>query len=293
MSSTGKELLARAIHTASPRAGGPFVAVNCGAIPEHLVEAELFGHERGAFTGAVAARAGHFREAHGGTLFLDEIHALPAPAQVKLLRALQESEVLPVGASRPARVDVRVIAAANVNLLAEVARGAFRSDLFYRLAVAILTLPPLRERAGDLDLLIDHLLARINDDSAGDPGYEPKRLAPGARAALRAHSWPGNVRELGNTLRRAALWTTGAVIHADDVREALLPAPASPHDATLLERQLGDGFALQELLGDVARHYLERALAEANGNKSRAAALLGFANHQTFTNWLRRYGDAR
>jgi DNA-binding NtrC family response regulator len=282
-SGTGKELLARALHYASPRARGPFVAVNCGAIAESLVESELFGHEKGAFTGAHSARPGHFREAHGGTLFLDEVAELPRAAQVKLLRTLQQGEVLAVGSSRPVPVDVRIVAAANRSLLGEVAAQRFRSDLYYRLAVAILVLPPLRERAGDLDLIIDHALEQINVEFAADPGYEPKRLQPAARAVLHAHGWPGNVRELLNTLRRAALWTPGAVMQAADVREALLPVPAPGQEA----RATGD---LPALLAEVARREIEGALRECEGNKTRAAEQLGLASHQTLTNWMRRYG---
>jgi DNA-binding NtrC family response regulator len=288
-SGTGKELLARAIHHGGARARGPFIAVNCGAIPESLVESELFGHEKGAFTGAVSARRGHFREADGGTLFLDELTALPLGAQVKLLRALQENEVTAVGASRAVPIDVRVIAASNRSALEAVSAGAFRSDLFYRLAVAILVLPPLRERLGDLDLLIDFILAQINGEAQLDPGYQPKRLDPAAREVLHTHPWPGNVRELWNSLRRAALWTPGALIRAGDLREALLPAPATAA-GPLLGRALGDGFDLSAVLAEAARHYLSRALDESGGNKSRAAALLGLASHQTLSNWLRRYG---
>jgi DNA-binding NtrC family response regulator len=287
-SGTGKELLARAIHHGSARARGPFIAVNCGAIPESLIESELFGHEKGAFTGASAARLGHFREAEGGTLFLDEFTELPLSAQVKLLRALQENEVTAVGSSRAVPVDVRIVAASNRNVLEAVGAGIFRSDLFYRLAVAILVLPPLRERLGDLDLLIDYVLNQINAESRNDPGYQAKKLEPAARAVLHAHPWPGNVRELWNTLRRAALWTPGATIRATDIREALLPAPAAA--GSLLRRPLGSGFDLSAVLGEVARHYLARALEESQGNKSRAAELLGFASHQTLSNWLRRYG---
>jgi transcriptional regulator with PAS, ATPase and Fis domain len=284
-SGTGKELLARALHQASPRRAQPFVAVNCGAIPEALVESELFGHEKGAFTGALAARLGHFREAHGGTLFLDEIGELPRAAQVKLLRTLQEGEVTAVGSSRAVAVDVRIIAASNRTLLHEVAAGRFRSDLYYRLAVAVLVLPPLRERTGDLDLLLDHGLKQINAEFAADPGYEPKRLTPAARAALHAHAWPGNVRELMNTLRRAALWTPGATVQGEDAREALLSAP-SPLEVTAGE------IDLPSHLAEIARRHLARALDAAGGNKSRAAAALGLASHQTLTNWIRRYGLA-
>ena len=288
-SGTGKELIARAIHQAGSGAAAPFIAVNCGALPEGLVESELFGHERGAFTGAVAARLGHFREAHGGTLFLDEVGELPLPAQVKLLRALQEQEVTPVGASRPVAVEVRVIAATHRNLLGQVAAGRFRADLFYRLAVAVLQVPALRDRPGDLHILIDNLLAQINSEHASDPGYQPKRLLPAALDALVRHSWPGNVRELQNTLRRAALWSTGNALSADDVRDALIQDPGSP-TGNVLGRSLGDGFSLPAVLGEVARHYLARGLAESDGNRTLAAGRLGLGSHQTLANWLARHG---
>jgi DNA-binding NtrC family response regulator len=289
-SGTGKELVARAIHRASPRAGRPFIAVNCGAIPAGLTESELFGHERGAFTDARTARLGHFREAAGGTLFLDEVAELPLHAQVKLLRTLQAGEVVPVGASAPIAVDVRIIAATHRNLLAEVSAGRFRSDLFYRLAVAVLVVPPLRERSGDVSLLVDHALEQVNAEGAADPGYVARRLTPAARNVLLSHAWPGNVRELFNTLRRAAIWSLEPSIDAETVREALLGDPrAAP---SVLDRPLGDGVALPEIMADVARHYLERALKEAEGNKTRAAALLGLGSHQSLTNWMERYGVA-
>jgi DNA-binding NtrC family response regulator len=288
-SGTGKELLARAIHRASPRRDEPFVAVNCGAIPAELVESELFGHEKGAFTGADRARKGHFEEARGGTLFLDEVGELPTLAQVKLLRVLQEGELVRVGSSKPVPVDVRVLAATNRDLLAEVAAGRFRADLFYRLAVAVLRLPPLSERQGDLGLLVDALLAQVNRESAGEPGYREKRLSAAARNLLLRHPWPGNVRELLNTLRRAAIWTPGEVIDAEDVQEALLPTPREPDDG-ILHRPLGPELHLPQLLAQVARHYLERALAEAHGNKTKAAALVGLPSYQTLTNWLKRHG---
>ena len=175
-SGTGKELLARAIHQASPRRDRPFVTVNCGAIAPDLVESELFGHEKGAFTGAGAQRRGYFEAAHTGTLFLDEIGELPKPAQVKLLRALQEGEVTRVGATAPTRVDVRILAATNRTLAAEVAAGRFREDLFYRLAVAVIDLPPLREREGDAGLLLDRLLDQVNRESGTEPGYSQRNF---------------------------------------------------------------------------------------------------------------------
>jgi transcriptional regulator with GAF, ATPase, and Fis domain len=225
-SGTGKELLARAIHAASPRRDRPFIAVNCGAIPAELVESELFGHEKGAFTGAVRERKGVFEAADGGTLFLDEVGELPLIAQVKLLRVVQEQTLTRVGAAQPVRVNARIIAAANRQLLTEIHAGRFREDLFYRLAVAVLKLPPLREREGDLSLLMDRLLAQVNQEGREDPGYQQKNLSPGARNLLLTYSWPGNVRELLNTLRRAALWSEGATITREDAQEALLLFPA-------------------------------------------------------------------
>ncbi len=288
-SGTGKELLARAIHRASPRFERPFVAVNCGAIPAELVEAELFGHEKGAFTGADRTRKGYFEATHDGTLFLDEINELPARAQVKLLRVLQEGEIVRVGSTKSISVDVRLVAATNRTLVKEITEGRFREDLFYRLAVAVLKLPPLRERPGDLGFLIDRLMEQVNVESTNEPGYQHKKVSASARNLLLKHSWPGNVRELLNTLRRAAIWSDGATITVEDAREALLPAPgAQPRD--VLDHGLGGSFSLPDLLGDVARQYLTRALKRAGGNKTRAAELVGLPSYQTLSNWLKRYG---
>ena len=285
---TGKELVARAIHRASPRRERPFIAVNCGALPPELVESELFGHEKGAFTGADRTRPGYFAAANGGTLFLDEIGELPAPTQVKLLRVLQEGAVVRVGATTPRKVNVRVIAATNRTLTEEVTERRFREDLFYRLAVAVLKLPPLRERAGDVGLLADRLMEQINAESATEPGYRDKKLSASARNIMLRHSWPGNVRELANTLRRAAIWSGGSVITADELRDALLP-PVHHYGSEVLGRPLGNGFSLPDLLAEVARHYLARAMEEASNNKTRAAELVGLASYQTFTNWLSKY----
>jgi transcriptional regulator with PAS, ATPase and Fis domain len=287
-SGTGKEMLARAIHRASPRKEKPFVAVNCGAIPGELIESELFGHEKGAFTGATQAKKGYFESADGGTLFLDELGDLPGPAQVKLLRVLQEDEVVRLGATKPLKLDVRIIAATNRTLTDEISAGRFREDLFYRLAVAVLKIPPLRERSGDVGLLIERLLAQVNREAAGEPGFKEKILSAGARNLLISHPWPGNVRELLNTLRRAAIWSEGTTISAEDAREALLPlTPRGSRD--LLGRPLGEGLNLPELLKEVARHYLARAMDDARGNKTKAAELVGLPSYQTLTNWLTRY----
>jgi len=288
-SGTGKELLARAIHKASPRRNKAFVAMNCGAIPAELIESEFFGHEKGAFTGADRRRVGSFEEANQGTLFLDEIGELPLPGQVKLLRTLQEGELVRVGATNPIRIDVRIIAATNRTLTEEIASGKFRSDLFYRVAVAVLHLPPLRERQGDLSILIDHLLRKINTESSEEPGFEHKKLSVSAKNFLISQVWPGNVRELQNTLVRAAIWSEGSIIRDEDVREALLPVIASK-EKRILEKPLGDGLDLPEIISTVAKHYLGRAMDEAHGNKTIAAKLVGLPSYQTFTNWVKKYG---
>ena len=290
-SGTGKELFARAIHAESRRRRGPFEEVNCGALPEGLVESLLFGHVRGAFSGAVRPHAGHFEAAADGTLFLDEIGELPLPAQVKILRALQEKTVRRLASATSISVDVRIVAATNRDLRAEVAAGRFREDLYYRLATGVIRLPPLRERQGDLTPLIDHFLAAANRKFADQPGVQQKVLSPSARNLLLRHPWPGNVRELQATLDRLVLWTPDPVVGADDVRQELLGS-ARDDRSDLLGRPLGDRLALPSLVADLARHYLQRALIEADGNKTRAAALIGLPSYQTLTNWMKRYDVA-
>jgi len=287
-SGTGKELLARAIHDASPRREKPFIPVNCGAIPSELLESELFGHEKGAFTGADRQKKGYFEAADGGTLFLDEIGELPAPAQVKLLRALQEKEITRIGSTEPIKFDVRIIAATNRDLLKGIAEGRFREDLFYRIAVAILKLPPLRDRSGDVGLIMDFLMAKINSEGEEEPGYIRKKISPGARNLMIQYDWPGNVRELQNTLMRAALWSGEPAIGIEDIREAMIPIFHS-RDDNLLNRPMKDGIKLPELMEKLAQHYLKRALDEANGNKTKATELVGLSNYQTFSNWLKKY----
>jgi DNA-binding NtrC family response regulator len=286
-SGSGKELFARAIHNASPRANGPFVAVNCGAIPAELVDAEFFGHAKGAFTGAVTARKGHFESARGGTIFLDEIGELPLPSQVKLLRVLQEGKVQPLGTSAEVAIDMRVIAATNRSLIDEVGSGRFREDLFHRVAVGILQLPPLRDRSGDLSMLVDRLLDVINEEAADQPAYTHKKLSVGARKLLAAHDWPGNIRELRNTLLRASLWSAGQTIEAADVSASIL-RQASRGAGNVLDKLLGSGFDVAELVRGVEEHYVRRALDEAHGNKTKAAELLGLSSYQTLTNWMQR-----
>jgi DNA-binding NtrC family response regulator len=286
-SGTGKEMIARAIHVASPQRDGQFIAVNCGAIPAELVESELFGHEKGAFTNAVQKRDGHFVKANGGTIFLDEVGELPLPAQVKLLRVLQEQEVTPVGSSQAKKIDARVISATNRTLINEVAQGNFREDLFYRLAVFILHLPPLREREGDIGLLLDRMLDDLKQQTPALIS-EGKKLSPGARNFLLNYAWPGNVREMRNTLLRAAVLSSAPQITEAEIRQAVFTAPAQNKDG-ILNRPLGNGFTLQQALTEVAQHYLRKALEKAHGNKSEAAKLVGLPSYQTLTNWLKKY----
>ena len=286
-SGTGKELFASAIHQHSRRRNGPFIPVNCGAIPQALVESELFGHEKDAFTGANAPRKGHFEEANGGTLFLDEIGELPKDIQVKLLRVLQEGEIVRLGSSKPIKVDVRIVAATNRTLIEEVGEGRFREDLFYRIVVAYLKLPPLRERPGDLGLLIDRFIEEINQESEEQPGYRRKKISPNAKNTLLNHDWPGNVRELQNTLRRAMVWTDGEILKKQDIEEAFLPTYDKGGE-DILNRPLDGDFSLPDLIGEVVRHYLQRAEKESK-TKTEAAERLGLPNRQTFNNWKEKH----
>jgi len=287
-SGTGKELLARAIHKEGLRKNQRFIAVNCGAIPSELVEAELFGYEKGAFTGATNTRKGYFETADKGTLFLDEVGELPLAAQVKILRVLQEGEIVRLGSSTPLKINIRIIAATNRILTEEIQAGNFREDLFYRLAVAIIKIPPLRERPGDLSLLINKLLDQVNKESIEEPGYYDKKFSASAKNLMLNHTWPGNVRELLNTIRRAAIWSGGDAIQAEDINDALIPS-ISKSESDILNIPLGQGFSLPELISKVAKHYLSKALEETNNNKSQAAKLIGLPNYQTFTNWMSKY----
>lgn len=268
-SGTGKELLARHIHDSGCRRGRPFVAVNCAALPRELLESELFGHERGAFTGAVARKPGKFELADGGTLLLDEVSELEPGLQAKLLRVLQEYEVDRVGGVAPIPVDVRVVATTNRRLRDLVEQGRFRADLYYRLAVIPLTVPPLRERTGDIDPLIDYFLGRF-----APPGTV---LEPAARAALRARRWPGNVRELEHTVERAVLLARGGPITAELVAEPE-PPPVADSVGSLA------GLTVRE----VERRLILETLRRANNNRTRAARLLGISI-RTLRNKLAEY----
>jgi DNA-binding NtrC family response regulator len=266
-SGTGKELFARAVHALSPRAGGPFVAINCAAIPETLIEAELFGYEKGAFTGAVARKPGKFELANHGTIFLDEIGELPLSMQGKILRALQERTFDRLGSSTSTKVDVRVVAATNRNLKQAVAARRFREDLYFRLSVFPITVPPLRERQDDIPTLALHFITR----SCRELGKPMLRLAPATLEALRAYRWPGNVRELQNCLERAAILTQGDTIHPKHLSLSTddLTRPEHPLAHVDLSGNLAEVTA--RVLVEVERHTIGRALADAQGNAARAA----------------------
>ena len=274
-SGTGKELIARALHYASPRAAGPLVKVNCAALAESLLEAELFGHEKGAFTGAVASRKGRFELADGGSIFLDEIGDLPPHLQVKLLRVLQEREFERVGSSRPIKVDVRLLAATHRNLEALVREGRFREDLYYRINVVTIILPPLRERREDLPPLIEHFLSAF----AGKNGKTVRGLTREAREALLRYDYPGNIRELENLMERAVVLTRDDVIGVEDLPLTLeTPAPGS-----------GEGAGLIAAVEGLERRMIQEALAKADGTQTRAAELLGISE-RVLRYKLRKYG---
>jgi DNA-binding NtrC family response regulator len=281
---TGKELAARALHARSPRSAKAFVPVNCGALPPELVESELFGHARGAFTGAVGARPGLFAEAEGGTIFLDEIGELPLPMQVKLNRALQEKEIRRVGDSTPTKVDVRVIAATHRDLREEVGAGRFREDLFYRLNVFPVRLPPLRERAGDVPLLATHFLAKhARAFRRALTGFEPEALT-----ALERYAWPGNVRELENAIERATALATGPLVAVRDLPpELTAAAPVAPAAGALARLPYREAVELAR--ERASRDYLVALLQEFGGNVTRAAERAGM-ERESLHRLLKRYG---
>jgi DNA-binding NtrC family response regulator len=266
---TGKEVAAKLLHAKSPRAAQPFVAVNCGGFNESLIEAELFGWEKGSFTGAVGARAGLFEQAHGGTLFLDEIGEMPLNLQAKLLRVLQEREVQRLGAVKPRQVDVRLVAATHAELETRVREGRFREDLFYRLNVVTLRLPPLRERAADIPLLARYFLGRLAERDG-----VPYELTADALAALGQESWPGNVRELAHRIERAVALSGAPVLQTDDVSaQTLVAAPGN----------------LTEQVESFEKQKIHEALVQAAGNQSAAARALGIAR-VTLIDKMRKYG---
>ncbi len=299
-SGTGKELIAKAIHRRGPRAERPFVAVNCAALPETLLEDELFGHEKGAFTGATARRAGRFEQADGGTLFLDELGEMSPSLQAKLLRVIEEREFQRVGGREAVRVDVRLIAATNRDLKAAVEAGAFREDLYYRLHVVPIVLPALRERKTDIPLLVRHF---IEVKSAAGPAGAAPNVAPEAMRAMVDYDWPGNVRELQNAVERALVVGGGAVIGLEDLPAEVVGGHDGPGAEAVGAGEAGDGeapkpagrFELPDIpdeglsLEEVERELLRRALAKAGGNQTQAARLLGISR-QTLIYRVQKYG---
>lgn len=282
-SGVGKELVARALHDQSPRRDGPFVAVNCGAIPEGLLESELFGHVKGAFTGAAQSRPGLFQAASTGTLFLDEIGELPLLLQVKLLRALQDRKVKPVGAEDDIDIDARIVAATNRDLLEEVKEGRFREDLFYRLNVIQVKVPSLRDRREDILILAQHFLQKF----AADQGRPRMQFAKNALAALTDHSFPGNVRELENAIERGVTLAEGQVVELHDLPASVrgaLPMPLAPVG------EIPAGFDLQAHLDAQEQQYLEQALEQAGGVKIEAAKLLGLTFRSYRYRW-KKFSD--
>ena len=266
---TGRELVARALHRLSPRADKPFVDVNCAAIPANLIESELFGHVRGAFTGAVAGRPGKFELAHQGTLFLDEVGDMSPEAQAKVLKALEASEVIRVGGTRPVPVDVRVISATNKDLKAEIARGAFREDLYYRLNVVPIRMPPLRDRRDDIPMLVTHFVGRLSKSS----GVPPKPFAPAAVAELETHGWPGNVRELKNTVERLLILAPGETVERADV----LRLGAGARDGGRFAELFGAVESFHDFKDEAEKAFIEEKLRASAWNVSDAAARMGLA----------------
>ncbi|HEV7703908.1 MAG TPA: sigma-54 dependent transcriptional regulator [Gemmatimonadaceae bacterium] len=275
-SGTGKELVARLVHTSSPRADKAFVAVNCGAIPEPLLESELFGHVKGAFTSADRDKIGLFEEANGGTLFLDEIGELPAALQVKLLRALQEGEVRRVGATTSQRIDARVVAATNRDLGVDVASGRFRGDLYYRVNVVTIRLPPLRERSQDVPELALHFLRLYN----ARLGLKVEGISPPAMRTLIDYAWPGNVRELENVIERALVLSAGPTIEREHLSDIIAPVSAA--------QPAVDDFSVKRQTEALERTLIRRALERTNGNRTRAAQLLDLS-HRALLYKIRDY----
>ncbi len=266
-SGIGKDLIARAIHQHSPRREKPFVKISCSSLPENLMESELFGYEKGAFTGATASRAGRFEQADGGTVFLDEIGDVPPPVQVKLLRVLQEREFERLGSNKTIRVDVRVIAATNQDLRAALEQGEFREDLYYRLNVVPVNIPPLRERKEDIPAIVEHFMAKY----AGESGGRVRGVTPAAVTKLAGYHWPGNVRELENIVQRAIVMSSGPMIGEGDIEIEAAPAAAASGEAAFLP----PGLTLEQY----DQQLIRQALRRAGGNKSQAARLLGLTRN--------------
>jgi DNA-binding NtrC family response regulator len=265
---TGKEITARLLHRFSRRAAGNFIAVNCGAIPKDLIESTLFGHKKGSFTGAIADHSGKFREAHKGTIFLDEVGELPEPAQVKLLRVLQTGEIEPVGESRNIRVDVRVIAATNADIMKLIREGRFREDLYHRVAKSVIRIPRLADRRTDIPKIALQVLDQINRQLK-----KSKRISPEALMKMQIYSWPGNVRELENVVENAAILSRKDVIEESDIELSVPYQPAQDQGIPVPE----PGFSLEQYLADIRSRIIDKAIGLSNGHQSQAARLLGIS----------------
>ncbi|MFA0256020.1 sigma-54 interaction domain-containing protein [Vibrio breoganii] len=285
-SGSGKEVMATSIHHASSRSGKPFRAVNCGALPENLVDSILFGHVKGAFTGADKDHAGLFEQAHSGTLFLDEVGELPLNVQVKLLRALQQKEITKVGDVKSKVIDVRIIAATHQDLFQMTSKGTFREDLFYRLAVGVIEIPPLRARTEDIPDLIDTLMADINKQAEKHPLFESKKISKEAKNFAGSYSWPGNIRELWNTLNRAVLWSETNTISAEDIQSSVLSAGANNPTSG----QFAIPGDIQQYIDNIKKDAVLAALKYSRYNKSKAAKALGLKSHQSLSSWMKKLG---
>jgi two-component system response regulator PilR (NtrC family) len=285
-SGVGKELIARALHYGSPRSPKPFIAVNCGALTETLLESELFGHSKGSFTGAVADKVGLVEVANTGTLFLDEVSEMSPQLQVKVLRLLEEKEFKPVGSVTTKRVDVRFITATNKDLELAIQRNEFRKDLFYRLNVIPIHIPPLRERRDDIPILAEFFLGKYSKDMK----RQGKKFAPEVKEAMMRHPWPGNIRELENAVQRAIALSDGDVITAKDLLETAAPSPDLRSVAAATARAIGDeGLDLDATMTDIEMGYLKRALDMTGGNYTKAAQLLKMSL-RSFRYKLQKYG---
>ncbi len=290
-SGTGKELFAKAIHDESPRKNKPFKAINCAALPETLLESELFGHVKGAYTGATKTSPGIIAESNEGTLFLDEIGEMDLAVQRKMLRVLQEKTVRPVGGSKELPCDFRLICATNKDLSKEVVDNRFREDLYYRINVGYLYLPPIRQRQGCLGVLIEHFINNINKRESNNPKFKPKQINVDVTKFLLTRNWKGNVRELENTIERMFMIQGIGIdtIDLETVKNAYKPI-ARKDDSNILDRNMDDGFILEKLINDIESHYINRALKATNGKITDASKMLGIKNYQTLSRKIHKMG---
>ncbi len=286
---TGKEVMAQAIHGASLRAGQPLKIVNCGALAPNLVDSTLFGHKKGAFTGADKDYPGLFEQADNGTLFLDEVGELTLDIQVKLLRALQQGEITRLGDTKTINVDVRVIAATHQDLNKLVAQGKFREDLFYRLAVGVIRIPALRERLEDIELIVSQLVDQINQSASKHPDYKSKKISNNGIKFISGQRWSGNIRELWSTLNRAFLWSDNQVIDENELAKAILDRPLIEEDLAI-SLTFNDKVDIAQLTDNYQKKYVEAALKASGNVKKHATQMLGLKDHQTLTNWMKRLG---